>query len=373
MKKVGRIVKTIQTSPENPRNGEASFVRLKDGGVMLAYSHFGGRGEDHDASRLMCITSYDEGESWSEPRELFSDDRSSRNNMTPSLLRLPNGELGLCYLRKSDEPDGTIACMPMFRFSRDEGKSWSAMTFCTRETGYYCGTNAASVILAGGRIVTPVAFAGSTVHRYDLAPGVVRFFCSDDCGRSWQETLAPIRPPYGDRYGLQEPGLMELPDGRLWCHMRTVYGFQFQSLSTDGGKSWSEPEPNLLFPSPDAPMRAMRLENKTLAVFNPLAHSQASAYRLHYGSPQRSPLILAVSQNGGLDFASPAAAFTYDAFNSFCARCYLLEDDPADSFCYPAMLRVKDGCLISYYCDGGSHRVLNYSHIRKIADEEIDF
>ncbi len=370
MKKIGRVVGTLWTSSDNPRNGEASFCRLKDGSIMLAYSHFGGEGGDHDCSRLVCVLSHDEGETWSQPRELFTDDRESRNNMTPSLLRLPNGELGLCYLRKSDEADGTIACMPAFRFSRDEGQSWSKLTLCTAKTGYYCGTNAASVVLQGGRIATPVAYAGS-VHRYDLSPGVVRFFCSDDCGRSWQEALSPIKAPYGDRWGLQEPGLMELPDGRLWCHMRTVYGFQFQSFSADGGKSWSAPEPNLLFPSPDAPMRAMRFAEGTVAVFNPLAHSQALEQRLHWGSPQRSPLILAVSQNGGLDFAAPVSAFTYTAFNDFCTRCFTLEDDPADSFCYPAMLRVKDGYLVSYYCDGGSHRVLNYSRIRKISDSEI--
>ena len=371
MKKIGRLVKAVKTSAANPRNGEGSFIRLKDGGIMLAYSHFGGTGNDHDRSRLMCILSYDEGESWSEARELFNDDQDSRNNMAASFVRLPNGELGLCYFRKSDEADGTIACMPVFRYSRDEGKTWSRLVFCTQDTGYYCGTNHASIVTNAGRIVTPVAFAGS-VHRYDLSPGVIRFFCSDDCGRSWQETLTPISSPYGDRYGLQEPGLMELSDGRLWCHMRTAYGFQYQSLSLDGGVTWSVPEPNLLFPSPDAPMRVKRFGEKTIALFNPLAHSQASAYRLHWGSPPRTPLVLALSANDGADFARPVSAFSYDAFNEFCLRCFALEDDPADSFCYPAMIRTKDGFLVTYYCDGGSNWVLNYSRILKIHDSEIE-
>ena len=372
MKKIGRLVNTIETSKSNPRNGEGSFVRLKDGGIMLAYSHFGGTGEDHDRSRLMCILSYDEGETWSEARELFNDDQDSRNNMAASLLRLPNGELGLCYLRKSDEADGTIACMPVFRSSRDEGKTWSNFTFCTEDTGYYCGTNHASIVTKAGRIITPASFAGNTVHRYDLAPGVVRFFCSDDCGRSWQEALSPISSPYGDRYGLQEPGLLELEDGRLWCHMRTVYGYQYQSLSKDGGATWSAPEPNLMFPSPDAPMRVGRFGDKTIALFNPLAHSQAATYRLHYGSPQRTPLVLALSQNDGEDFTRPISAFSYDVFNEFCTRCFALEDDPADSFCYPAMIDTKDGFLVTYYCDGGANRVLNYSHIVKISAAELD-
>ncbi|MCR4621867.1 MAG: hypothetical protein K5663_07255 [Clostridiales bacterium] len=58
MNKVGRLVKTISTSPEYPRNGEGSFIRLNDGGVMLAYSRFQGEGLDHDYSRIVAIVSY---------------------------------------------------------------------------------------------------------------------------------------------------------------------------------------------------------------------------------------------------------------------------------------------------------------------------
>ena len=34
MKKVGRLVKTLKTCSDNPRNGEGSFIRLSDGGVI---------------------------------------------------------------------------------------------------------------------------------------------------------------------------------------------------------------------------------------------------------------------------------------------------------------------------------------------------
>ena len=103
MKRIGRTVKILETSAANPRNGESSFLRLKDGSIMLVYSRFGGEGGDHDTSRLVRMISRDEGESWSEPKELFLDDLDCRNNMSGALVRLPNGEIGICYLRKSDE------------------------------------------------------------------------------------------------------------------------------------------------------------------------------------------------------------------------------------------------------------------------------
>ncbi|MBR3503333.1 MAG: exo-alpha-sialidase [Clostridia bacterium] len=371
MKKIGRLVKTIETSPENPRKGEGSFIKLKDGAIMLAFSRFGGQGGDHDYSRLVCILSCDEGETWSEERALFDDDLDCRNNMAAALVRLPNGELGLCYLRKSTLPDGRIACMPVFRYSGDEGKTWSGYVACTERPGYYCGTNAASIVTKAGRLITPLSDAGAPVHRYDLAPGVVRFMCSDDNGRSWREAMSPIESPYGDRGGLQEPGILELPDGTLFCHMRTTYGFQYQSVSSDGGRTWSAPEPALQFPSPDSPMRITDIGGRVLAVFNPVTHSPASEALTPWGSPWRSPLMLAVSGDG-CSFVRRARDFSFDAFRAFSKRCYLIEDDLSDCYCYPAMIGTTDGCLITYYCDGGSGRVLNCSRVVKVSNAELD-
>ena len=38
MKKVGREVLILNTSENNPRNGESSFARLDDGRIMHAYT-----------------------------------------------------------------------------------------------------------------------------------------------------------------------------------------------------------------------------------------------------------------------------------------------------------------------------------------------
>ncbi len=371
MKKIGRLVKTIETSRENPRKGEGSFIRLRDGAIMLAFTRFGGEGGDHDFSRLVRILSYDEGETWSEEKELFDDDPDCRNNMAAAFVRLPDGELGLCYLRKATMSDGAIACMPVFRHSADEGKTWSGYVTCTERPGYYCGTNAASIVTKAGRLITPVSDSGAPVQGYNLSPGVARFLCSDDNGRSWREAMSPIESPYGDRGGLQEPGILELPDGTLCCHMRTVYGFQYQSVSPDGGKTWSAPEPALQFPSPDSPMRIGDIGGRVGAVFGPVTLCHAEVALKPRGSPCRRPLMLAVSEDG-CSFVRRARDFSFAAFRAFAKRCYLIEDDLSDCYCYPAMIGTADGCLITYYCDGGSGRVLNLSRIVKVTNAELD-
>jgi hypothetical protein len=40
----------------------------------------------------------------------------------------------------------------------------------------------------------------------------------------------------------QEPFLVKLPDGRLFCSMRTFTGHPYYSVSPDAGRSWSTPE-----------------------------------------------------------------------------------------------------------------------------------
>lgn len=42
---------------------------------------------------------------------------------------------------------------------------------------------------------------------------------------------------------LQEPSVVELPDGRLFCAMRSTVGNPYYVVSADKGESWSQPEP----------------------------------------------------------------------------------------------------------------------------------
>lgn len=48
---------------------------------------------------------------------------------------------------------------------------------------------------------------------------------------------------YPERSVVQEPSIVALPDGRLFCVMRTTTGNPYYTLSTDAGKTWSKPEP----------------------------------------------------------------------------------------------------------------------------------
>ena len=64
----------------------------------------------------------------------------------------------------------------------------------------------------------------------------------------------------GKRYDFCEPYTVELSDGTLICHMRTNYFSTFQSISTDGGHTWSKAE-KLWEDLLGAPVHLMELAN----------------------------------------------------------------------------------------------------------------
>ncbi|MEE1012071.1 MAG: sialidase family protein, partial [Acutalibacteraceae bacterium] len=122
--KIGREVLFIDAKDGNPRNGEGTFLRLKDNSILFVYTKFNGNDwHDECSADIVAFTSYDEGETWIDERILFVHDEKARNYMCVSLIRMNNGDVGLIYLRKDKE---TINAVPYISRSSDEGKTFSA-------------------------------------------------------------------------------------------------------------------------------------------------------------------------------------------------------------------------------------------------------
>lgn len=386
MKTIGHEVLFLSTGEGNPRNGEGTFARLNNGDIMHLYTQYYGEAwVDHAVARLCACYSSDEGDTWSEPTVVLEKDELADNIMSPSLFRMPNGELGMVYLRKerkypTDDPgsENGIICMPLFRTSADEGKTWSEPIDCGVEDGYYCVINDAACVTRTGRILIPIAHHGICYATPQIsgnlsAAGTVKLLFSDDCGRSWQTLPHTFRSPFPeDAFGLAEPGIYEHENGDLWMWCRTPYGHQYQSHSTDGGATWSPVIPNFHFTSPDSPMRVKTVGGYTVAVFNPLPYNCLRTDNSIRGNTKRTPFVCAVSTDDGRDFDSTGKAGMSGALKDFQSLCYLLEDDYKDSYCYPSILEVKDGFLVAYYHSNGSTYTLNSTKISKVLFSELN-
>ena len=379
MKTLGKEVLFLPIGEKNPRNGEGSFARLKDGAILFAYTEYYGESYDDSATaRIGACISNDDGESFGAPFVLIEKDSKAENYMSPTLLRLPDGALGIIYLRKSKNEAGKILCMPEFRTSHDEGMSWSEPTSCISRAGYYCGVNDSAIVTQKGRILLAAAafnavtgFAVRVEGRDPAYPGQdVYVVASDDVGKTWRE-LCVIAPPYADTTGLQEPGLYEYENGELLCYMRTGYGFQYECRSLDGGESFNDPRPNFLFTSPDAPMRIKRLGDYTVSVWNPYPYHPLRDKKELWGSPKRTPLLCAVSTDDGRCFDTTDKSASNGALCSFRDCLFLIESDESESYCYPEMIETKDGFLVGYYHSAGTPMCLAATRVKKITWDEV--
>lgn len=380
LKKIGHEVGFLYTSESNPRNGEGSFLRLKDGSIIHAYTEYYGEDwADHCTARLSACYSYDEGESWSVPSILIEKDEKAENIMSVSLFRMADGNVGCVYLRKERQENGDIICMPLFVSSSDECKSFSAPVEFGIDNGYYCVINDGVIVQRSGRILVPMALHGKSCDTvFDKngnvilqTSGVILISASDDNGKTWYSLDCELHTPYTDTTGFAEPGIYERENGDLWLWFRTAYGHQYQSFSRDNGKTWEPVAPNLCFTSPDSPMRVRKVGKYTVAVFNPLSYN---VLRFDYSArknTKRTPFVCAVCEDDGVSFDTTGKTFASGALAYFQDLCYLLEDDYSDSYCYPSIFEVKDGFLVAYYHSNGSSYTLNSTKITKVYFSEL--
>lgn len=321
----------LPPGPGNPRNTEGDFVRLKDGRLLFVYSKFSADGPaDSGAASLAARYSSDGGRTWTATDEIVVRNEGGMNVMSVSLLRLTSGEIALFYMRKNSMLD----CRPYLRISKNEGKTWSKPRLAIPDPGYYVLNNARVRQLKSGRILLPVAY-----HKNETsAPtsfngrGVAMTYISDNKGKNWRRSKTTLENPSPHPAGLQEPGIVELKDGRLLMYMRTGMGSQYFSYSSDDGDTWSPVEPSkLLSPLSPATIERIPKTGDLLAVWND--HSNVSD---EIRNRKRTPLSVAVSRDEGK---------TWD-------KAKHLATDPAGWYCYTAIEFVDDRVLLGYNAGG---------------------
>ncbi len=379
MKLIGHEVLFLKTSENNPRNGESTFTCLADGRILFAYTeYYSTCGEDHGTARICACFSNDEGNTWSAPRIMIEKDEDAQNIMSPSLVTLADGTVGIFYLRKQFMEDGGLTCMPCFRRSTDNAETWSEECRCPIPAGYYCGINDGAIVTRAGRLLWPISYHG---ERYFVNGGgwtkpvnEMQVLYSDDGGETWDILPGTVRSPFASTSGnLAEPGIYEQEDGTLWMWMRTGLGHQYDTLSHDGGRTWLPLEPNLRFTSPDSPMRVKPVGNGlTAAVFNPVPFHCVSTGMELWSSPKRTPIVCSISKDDAVSLNKRGISFVNGGMREFVRNTYLIETDETNSYCYPSILGIKNGLLVSYYHSDNTPACLNASKIVKISFDELD-
>lgn len=238
-----------ETGPGNLRNSEGAVIELRDGRLFLAYTHFYADADDFGAADIRGKFSEDGGRTWSKPF-IVQSNTAKYNTGRLALLRArpvspisatPTASLlSLIYVNQNDFYENQL----YWTTSIDEGKNWSTRIPINDvgTLGHVCQRGDTALVLRSGRILVPV---------YAMFGGMCASFMyySDDGGNTWQRSHGEIsirlcEGKHTVGYAeFEEPAVVELRDGRLLCFGRTRMGQIYQSVSSDGGRTWSEVGP----------------------------------------------------------------------------------------------------------------------------------
>ncbi len=329
----------VPATASEPRNMGADLVVLHDGRWLLGYSRWLGGAHDDDGSQVCALLSSDKGDSWSHPFDI------ARPPEGIQAVRMP------CFLRLLD---GRLACFVRYRTNHLD--TWTGMLLCRDETALGSGedgtelweepirisppppgrhvllNNRAVRLKAGsraGRILLPLASPwpwdeedrkGSDIRTWVLY--------SDDDGANWLPSDSMLTGP---ERGLMEPYIMERPDGSLLMWMRTQVSSQFESISSDGGTTWSPATAGPLV-SPESPVAVARHEASGLlmVVWN---HNERGAH-----TADRTPICIAFSKDEGASWFDEHRLDPGDG-----------EETTGRSFSYPGAHFVGDRGIVTYY------------------------
>ena len=320
----------VPATEEHPRNMGADLVELADGSLLLAYSRWLGGVDDYDGSKICGMTSTDGGDTWSGPFDMAEPDPDTEAVRMPCFLRLKGGQLA-CFARyRSSVADtwvGKITCRDEARIA-DGVSAWSVpVRISPPPPGRHILLNNRALRLtagpAKGRILLPVASPWPWEEE-DARGSDIRSWCllSDDDGVTWQSGAELAGP----RRGLMEPYLAELADGRLRMWMRTQMDCQYESMSTDGGTTWTKAAPGPLV-SPESPVAVARdpVSGLLLVIWN---HNRVGRH-----TADRTQLSAALSGDEG---------------ESWFARTDL-ETDSTRSYSYPSVHFIGGRGFVTYY------------------------
>ena len=291
----------VPATAEAKRNGEAAFIPLKDGSLLLLYGAHSKPG-DWDRGEIRQIRSRDGGKTWSQPETVFSDPK--RSLFQCALARLPSGDLGLTHSSLAHGQDA----IKVFRRSSDEGKTWSEpIVINDKEYAYTTGPWDKLYVLESGRLIA--------ILHCNLKPGAKKqggplgsyTVSSDDDGKTWKRSPATDvlhvadNPHKGHEWGFWEPSLVEHAPGKLLMLGRTPTGWLWESRSADNGTTWSAPVKTAV-PNPVAPPVLTRVPGTDTLVLiqNPDVDMQSG----WHGGPRRA-LAFRTSTDGGHTWSEP--------------------------------------------------------------------
>lgn len=296
---------------ETVQNHAANLLPLPNGDLLCTW--FGGTLEGSSDISVYLSRLNKNSQEWSQPVKLSDDPHRSEQN--PVLFLDPDNVLWLLYTAQQAGNQNTA--FVRYRKSFDLGKNWTDIEVLIDEPGTF--VRQPITVMPNGDWLLPIFYCQTKpgekwVGNYDTSAVKI----SNDKGKTWQTYPVP------NSTGCVHMNITPLKDGSLVALYRSRWAdFIYQSRSTDGGKTWSEPVPTDL-PNNNSSIQVTTLDNGHLAlVFNNInaegcTERRTSLYdeiddeenadampeigegRSAYWGVPRAPMSLAISHDGGM-------------------------------------------------------------------------
>ncbi len=267
----------VPTGDHDTGNEHFLVTDAPDGALMAVWTQ--SSYENAGDHRIMFARSEDDGRTWSEPRRIVGptgpdDERLFSSWGFPITSR--SGRIYVIWNQYQGVFDsirhhtGTMDCC----YSDDLGETWSEPQEVPMARSAYDHSDPAMPPMwiiwqlpirdLQGRWFTGFTRWVASTARHEPVDGswtsqeavvqFMRFLNIDDDPEPAAIAIEvspdheALRVPHYDNPALsiaQEPSLVRLPDGRLFCTMRTMSGYIWYSVSADDGRSWCSPRPLL--------------------------------------------------------------------------------------------------------------------------------
>lgn len=272
---IAYVPKSCDGSTGDTGNEHFLVEQLKDGRLFAVWTQSTSEGEPDQ--HIVFAFSEDQGRTWSDPKTIACRDEARGIGMASWAFPLvsKSGRIYVIYSRHVGLNDigthttGLMGCI----YSDDTGAQWSEETILPMPRSIWDHSNPkvpANWIVwqKPSRLSSGKYLAGLTrwVSK-DVRPpkprnewwadaAVVEFMrfenVDDDPACADLKITWLMSDEAALRVGLvghpsvpllQEPSWVELPDGRLFCVMRSTLGSPYFSISSDSGENWTHPEP----------------------------------------------------------------------------------------------------------------------------------
>lgn len=237
-----------------------------------------------------------------------------------------------------------------YRFSEDEGASWSDPKVLTPSKERICQVfNDKLLRLSNDRILAPAELRVDIGLNNDHRGFVCATWYSDDDGHIWHRSDNDVNM-LEQGIESQEPHLVELRDGRVFMLFRTYSGYVGRAHSEDMGRTWSKGE---IINDLNLPMNSSALHVSRIASTGDLLLVRSTG---NGGKePGEKPRVLNRGDGNKHYIRTPFTSVISRDEGETWDNERIIAGDPYGDFGYPSVLNLNELVLVSYHALDGLH------------------